>query len=89
MGFAQMFRDEGRQEGHQKGHQKGHQEGRQEGRQEGQREGEARILSYLLQYRFGNVPAWAHEKITQADMSTLENWSLRVLDANARKDVFS
>ncbi|MBF0161997.1 MAG: DUF4351 domain-containing protein, partial [Magnetococcales bacterium] len=34
-----------------------------------------------LQRRFGNLPAWASDKIAKADLSTLEEWSIRILDA--------
>ncbi|MBF0341563.1 MAG: Rpn family recombination-promoting nuclease/putative transposase [Magnetococcales bacterium] len=64
-------------------------QGRQEGRQEGEQTGEAKMLTRQLQRRFGNVPTWASEKITKADLSSLEEWGLRVLDARSLDEVFS
>ncbi len=52
-------------------------------------EGEARILTRQLQRRFGTVPDWANEKIAKADLSSLEEWSLRIFDAQSLDDVFS
>ncbi|MBF0346377.1 MAG: DUF4351 domain-containing protein, partial [Magnetococcales bacterium] len=55
----------------------------------GEQKGEAKILSRQLQRRFGVVPAWANEKIAKADLSSLENWSLRIFDAQSLDEVFS
>ena len=57
-------------------------------RQEGRREESASMLSRLLQRRFREVPSWASEKIAKADLPTLEEWSLRTLDAQSLEDVF-
>lgn len=67
----------GRLAGHLAGHQEGHQE-----------EG-AFMLTRLLKRRFGAVPDWANEKVAKADLSSLEEWSLRILDAQSLDDVFS
>ncbi|MBF0134030.1 MAG: PD-(D/E)XK nuclease family transposase, partial [Magnetococcales bacterium] len=67
----------------------GQQEGEQKGRQKGRQEGEAKILTRQLQRRFGVVPEWASEKIAKAELSSLENWSLRIFDAQSLDDVFS
>ena len=53
----------------------------------GERKGEAALLTRLLQRRFGNIPTWAREKIANADLPTLEEWSLRILDANSLEKV--
>ncbi|MBF0421220.1 MAG: DUF4351 domain-containing protein, partial [Magnetococcales bacterium] len=63
--------------------------GEQRGEQRGRREEGASILTRLLQRRFGVIPAWANEKITKADLSSLEEWSLRIFDAQSLDDVFS
>ncbi|MBF8274896.1 MAG: putative transposase [Magnetococcales bacterium] len=60
-----------------------------EWKREGHQEGEASMLMRLLQRRFGTVPAWANNKITKADLSSLEEWSLRFVDAQSLEDVFS
>ncbi|MBF0141665.1 MAG: DUF4351 domain-containing protein, partial [Magnetococcales bacterium] len=61
----------------------------QEGRQEGRQEEAVAMLKRQLQRRFAAVPDWANEKITRAELSALENWSLRILDAHSLDDVFS
>ncbi|MBF0110066.1 MAG: PD-(D/E)XK nuclease family transposase, partial [Magnetococcales bacterium] len=63
--------------------------GQWEGRQEGRQEGEAKILTRQLQRRFGDLPAWANEKIAMAEPPLLEEWSLRIFDAQSLGDVFS
>ncbi len=55
----------------------------------GRHDGEAKMLTRLLQRRFGTVPDWASEKITKADLSSLEEWSLRFVDAQSLDDVFA
>ena len=58
------------------------------GKQEGEQRGEAKMLSRQLQRRFQEVPSWASKKIAEADLPTLEEWSLRILDAESLEDVF-
>ena len=57
-------------------------------RQEGEQKGETKMLLRQLQRKFGDVPFWAHDKITKADLATLEEWSLRFVDAQSLEDVF-
>ena len=71
------------------GIEKGKELGRQEGRQEGKALGAARVLTSLLDRRFGDLPAWAHSRLKDADADTLEQWSLRVLDAARLEEVFA
>ncbi|MBF0110951.1 MAG: DUF4351 domain-containing protein [Magnetococcales bacterium] len=59
------------------------------GKWEGEQIGEAKILTRQLKRRFGTVPDWASEKIAKADLSSLEDWSLRIFDAQSLDDVFS
>ncbi|MBF0140336.1 MAG: Rpn family recombination-promoting nuclease/putative transposase [Magnetococcales bacterium] len=80
---------EGRQEGEQIGEQRGRREGEKIGELRGRRDGEAKLLLRLLQRRFGAVPDWVSEKIVQAELSSLENWSLRIFAARSLEDVFS
>ncbi len=63
--------------------------GEQRGEQRGEQKGEAKILTRQLQRRFGSVPDWASEKIAKADLSSLEEWSLRIFDAQSLDEVFS
>lgn len=69
--------------------QRGRQQGRQEGRQEGEQRGEAKMLTRQLQRRFGDLPQWASQKIAAADLATLEEWSLRILDALTLESVLA
>ncbi|MBF0603319.1 MAG: DUF4351 domain-containing protein [Nitrospirae bacterium] len=57
--------------------------------QNGERDGRAAMLRSLLQRRFGDLPAWVSEKITKSRLSSLEEWSLRIFDAQSLDDVFS
>ena len=57
------------------------------GKQEGRQEGKATTLLSLLEHRFGEVPSEYRKTIFNADLPTLENWSLRVLDAQSLEEV--
>ena len=76
MGFAQMFRDEGKEEG------------KEEGEKKGKKKGEVRMLLRLLQSRFGDVPSWARDKMAKADLPVLEAWGIRTLEADSLDAVF-
>ena len=76
------------EQGIEKGKELGRQEGKELGRQEGKALGAARILTSQLVRRFGDLPAWAHSRLKDADADTLEQWSLRVLDAARLEEVF-
>ncbi len=58
------------------------------GLQEGLREGEARLLLRLLASRFGDLPQWVHVRVQQADVSQLERWGERLLNASTLPDLF-
>jgi len=62
-------------------------EGIQEGLQKGRQEGQASTLLRLLQARFGLLPAWASERVATADSTTLDQWTLSILDAGKLEDV--
>ncbi len=59
----------------------------QEARQEGRRDGEAAILTRLLERRFGVLPDAVRDRIAAANVSALEEWSLRLFDAGTVDDV--
>jgi hypothetical protein len=61
--------------------------GLQEGLEEGRRAAGVGILTRLLEHRFGALPDAAKDRIAKADTSVLEEWSLRVLDADRIDDV--
>ena len=65
-------------------------EGIQEGERKGLREGKTSTLLGQLEHRFpGEVTDETREKIAKADLPTLEAWSLRILDAKSRDDMFA
>ena len=86
--IMKTFIDEYIEQGRKKGKQEGRQEGIQEGRQEGMQQAGYKILSTQLTHRFGDLPKWATEKIDNADIDTLEKWSLRLLSAKKLDEVF-
>ncbi|MBF0436369.1 MAG: DUF4351 domain-containing protein [Magnetococcales bacterium] len=55
----------------------------------GEQKGEAKMLTRQLQRRFGSVPDWVSEKIAEAEPPSLEEWSLRFVDAQSLDDIFS
>ena len=55
----------------------------------GERKGKASTLLSQLQRRFGELSNETREKISNADLPTLEEWSLRILDAKFLEDVFA
>ncbi|MBF0109490.1 MAG: Rpn family recombination-promoting nuclease/putative transposase [Magnetococcales bacterium] len=79
----------GLQKGMQEGLQKGLQEGLQKGLQKGEQIGQANLLVGILQRRFGALPDWAQEKLSQADSKSLEEWSLRIFDSQSLDEVFA
>jgi len=60
----------------------------QEWGEEFKREGEARLLLRLLESRFGELPQRVQEHVQQADVSQLECWGERLLDARTLADLF-
>ncbi len=59
------------------------------GIQKGRQEGASMVLTRQLQRRFGDLPSWASEKIAKAESPSLEEWSLRILDAPTLDGVFA
>ncbi len=58
------------------------------GRQEGRQEEAAALLLRQLARRFGELPAWVDEKIANADLDSLETWSLHIFDARSLDELF-
>jgi len=56
--------------------------------EEGLQQGEAQVLRRQLNRRFGALPEWAEERLTQAELTQLEIWADRVLDADTLDAVF-
>ncbi|WP_317623134.1 hypothetical protein [Thiohalomonas denitrificans] len=62
---------------------------RQEGMQQGMQQGEAAILLRLMARKYGPDAATAHrERVEQADVETLLEWSERLLTAEKAEDIF-
>ncbi len=55
----------------------------------GEKKGKAETLTGQLRRRFGDLPAWATDKIANAELVTLEEWSLRILDAPTLESVLA
>jgi hypothetical protein len=62
---------------------RGKEEGRQEGEHDGARREAMNILTRQLERRFGPLPEAASQKLKAAELATLEDWSLRLLDATS------
>ncbi|MFE8032998.1 Rpn family recombination-promoting nuclease/putative transposase [Thiohalocapsa marina] len=59
------------------------QEGHQEGRQEGESLALQRVLSRQIQLKFGALPDWAEQRLAQATLQQLEDWSAAILFADS------
>ena len=68
---------------------KGRVEGRIEGRVEGRVEGESKLLKRQLERRFGALPAWAIELLSNANEPSLEAWGVAILTAQTLEAVFN
>jgi predicted transposase/invertase (TIGR01784 family) len=51
-------------------------------------QGEAQVLRRLLIRRFGPLPDWTEERLAHADITQLEAWADRMLDADTLEAVF-
>lgn len=68
---------------------KGLQEGLEKGKAEGKAEERAEMLLKQLERRFGDVPQEIVSRVRVADLRQLEEWALRVLDAESLEQVFA
>jgi hypothetical protein len=59
-----------------------------EGRQQGQQQGEARLLTRLVEQKFGPLNAADQQRIQQADAEELLLWGERLLKAESLSEVF-
>ncbi|MDX1981784.1 MAG: DUF4351 domain-containing protein [Bryobacteraceae bacterium] len=62
--------------------------GEARGEARGEAKGEAKILTRLLIKRFGPLPEWVSQRLAGAAGPQLEEWSLRLLDAQSLEGVF-
>ena len=70
------------------GKEEGKEEGRQEGKQQGARDEAMTMLTRQLERRFGPLPETVIARLHAADLATLEDWGLRLLDAGVLEEVF-
>lgn len=68
---------------------KGEKEGEEKGKEKGKKEGMEEMLSRMLEVRFGPLPEWAKAKIASAEIGTLENWGLRLLNASSLEEALA
>jgi hypothetical protein len=59
-----------------------------EGKAEGLVKGEAKLLTRLLEKRFGSMPGSIQQRISEADAASIEAWSDRMLDAPDLNSIF-
>ena len=59
------------------------------GREEGRVEGESKLLKRQLERRFGALPAWAIELLSNANEPSLEAWGVAILTAQTLEAVFN
>jgi len=62
-------------------------QGMEKGMQKGMKKGMKTIFLRQMEARFGGIPKWLEEKIEQADMKHIEEWSIRLLRAEKVEDV--
>ena len=60
-----------------------------EGFKKGIEQGEAAVLAKQLSKRFGPLPAWASEKLQQANREQLDVWADRIFDAESLEQFFA
>ena len=68
--------------------EEGREQGREEGREEGREQGQLHLLRRLIERKFGSLPKWLEEKLSQSSAQEIEAVSLRVLDAATLEDLF-
>ena len=57
--------------------------------QQGLSAGKGQALTRLLVLRFGELPAWVHERLARADGNALDGWIEAVLSADSLESVFA
>jgi hypothetical protein len=90
--IAKSWETQGWEKGWEKGREKGRKEGQkaglQKGLQEGRKQEAARLFERLFEAKFGDVPAWVHERAAAASKTKLEKWAKRLLVAEEPEAVF-
>ncbi|NCW77439.1 MAG: cytosolic protein, partial [Oxalobacteraceae bacterium] len=79
--IEQLAKEEGMQAGMEKG--------MQQGMQQGLLKGKVQLLERQLWRRFGELPDWVHDHLSQAEESKLDGWTDAVLTATSLDGVFA
>ncbi len=73
--------------GFKKGLEQGIEQGIERGIERGITRGEAKLIERLLQQRFGDLPAWARQRLSLASGSELTAWADVVLTADSLESI--
>ena len=76
-------------EGQQAGFAEGYKIGFAQGFYQGLSQGANQLLLWLIRSRFGALPEWVEDKLSQASTRQKEQWSVRILDAPSLKVLFA
>jgi hypothetical protein len=82
------IRQAGLKEGIEQGIERGIKQGIERGFEQGCKTGETALLTKMLELKFGALPPWAQDRITQADAETIESWAANLLKAETLEAVF-
>ena len=63
-------------------------QGREEGREEGLLQGQLDLLRLQIERKFGTLPEWVEQKLSQSSTQEIEAVGVRVLDATTLEDLF-
>ena len=87
--IERLAREEGVEHGIAQGMRQGMEQGMKQGMKQGVQQGQARLLAQRLTQRFGELPAWAKERLDAASDAELQAWGGAVLSADALHAVFT
>jgi len=60
-----------------------------EGIAQGRREATVEILKGQIEKRFGNLPTWVEQRLTDSSQADLQNLALKVIDAKTLEELFA
>jgi len=85
--FERILMDQGFKKGLEQGIERGIEQGIEQGIERGITRGEAKLIERLLQQRFGDLPAWARQRLSLASESELTAWADVVLTADSLESI--
>ncbi len=86
--IVQTFIDKYIEQGMQQGMQQGIQKGIMMKNKQVFERGNQHLFSTMLTSRFGTIPEWVNEKLSNADTGSIEKWSIKLLSASTVDEVF-